>query len=211
MMTIVMRTAIYFFFFFSSRRRHTRCSRDWSSDVCSSDLLQVAGHDWALLKQRRDAYILKLNEAYAANLARHEIELVRARASLLDEHSVTAAGRRLQAPHIILATGGRPRRPLIPGAELGITSDGFFELPECPRRVAVVGSSYIAVELAGIFAGLGAGTTLVLRGDTALKTFDDMLGEAPLDMLREEGGQIVTHASPPALARGTWIARTCRR
>ena len=164
--------------------------------------LQVAGHDWALLKQRRDAYILKLNEAYAANLARHEIELVRARASLLDEHSVTAAGRRLQAPHIILATGGRPRRPLIPGAELGITSDGFFELPECPRRVAVVGSSYIAVELGGIFAGLGAGTTLVLRGDTALKTFDDMLGEATLDMLREEGVQIVTHASPAALARG---------
>ena len=164
--------------------------------------LQVAGHDWALLKQRRDAYILKLNEAYAANLARHEIELVRARASLLDEHSVTAAGRRLQAPHIVLATGGRPRRPLIPGAELGITSDGFFELPECPRRVAVVGSSYIAVELGGIFAGLGAGTTLVLRGDTALKTFDDMLGEATLDMLREEGVQIVTHASPAALARG---------
>ena len=164
--------------------------------------LQVAGHDWALLKQRRDAYILKLNEAYAANLARHEIELVRARASLLDEHSVTAAGRRLQAPHLILATGGRPRRPLIPGAELGITSDGFFELPECPRRVAVVGSSYIAVELAGIFAGLGAGTTLVLRGDTALKSFDDMLGEATLDMLREEGVQIVTHASPAALARG---------
>ena len=164
--------------------------------------LQVAGHDWALLKQRRDAYILKLNEAYAANLARHKIELVRARASLLDEHSVTAAGRRLQAPHLILATGGRPRRPLIPGAELGITSDGFFELPECPRRVAVVGSSYIAVELAGIFAGLGAGTTLVLRGDTALKTFDDMLGEATLDMLREEGVQIVTHASPAALARG---------
>src|SRR5437764_1194524 len=173
--------------------------------------LQVAGHDWALLKQRRDAYILKLNEAYAANLARHKIELVRARASLLDEHSVTAAGRRLQAPHIILATGGRPRRPLIPGAELGITSDGFFELPECPRRVAVVGSSYIAIELAGIFAGLGAGTTLVLRGDTALKSFDDMLGEATLSMLREEGVEIVMHASPAALARGAGGARALRR
>src|SRR5256884_4204253 len=165
--------------------------------------LEVAGHDWALLKQRRDAYILELNEVYAANLARRKVELVRARASVEDARCVTAAGRRLQAPHIIIATGGRPRRPLIPGAELGITSDGFFELPECPRRVAVVGSSYIAVELAGIFAGLGAGTTLVLRGDTALKTFDDMLGEATLDMLREEGVQIVTHASPAALARGT--------
>ncbi len=164
--------------------------------------LQVAGHDWALLKQRRDAYILRLNELYAANLARHQVELVRARASFVDAGTVSAAGRRLSAAHIIIATGGRPRRPLIPGTELGITSDGFFELSQRPQRVAVVGSSYIALELAGIFAGLGADTTLVLRGDTALKTFDDMLGEATLSMLREEGVDIVLHASPAALARG---------
>ena len=164
--------------------------------------LEAAGHDWALLKQKRDAYILKLNEVYAANLARHKVELVRARASFVDARAVTAAGRRLSAGHIIIATGGRPRRPLIPGAELGITSDDFFELTERPRRVAVVGSSYIALELAGIFAGLGAETTLVLRGETALKTFDDMLGEATLGMLREEGVDIVLHASPAALARG---------
>ncbi len=150
--------------------------------------LQVAGHDWALLKHRRDAYILKLNALYAANLERHKVELVRARASFLDARGVSA--------------GGRARRPLIPGAELGITSDGFFELSERPRRVAVVGSSYIAIELAGIFAGLGADTTLVLRGDTALKSFDDMLGEATLDMLRGEGVDIVLHASPATLARG---------
>ena len=164
--------------------------------------LEAAGHDWGLLKQRRDAYILELNAVYAANLARRKVELVRARASFLDARGVSAGGRRLQAPHIIIATGGRARRPLIPGAELGITSDGFFELSERPRRVAVVGSSYIAIELAGIFAGLGADTTLVLRGDTALKSFDDMLGEATLDMLREEGVDIVMHASPAALARG---------
>ncbi len=164
--------------------------------------LDAAGHDWALLKQKRDAYILKLNEVYAANLARHKVELVRARASFVDASTVSAAGRRLSAEHIVIATGGRPRRPLIPGAELGITSDGFFELTERPRRVAVVGSSYIALELAGIFAGLGAETTLVLRGETALKTFDDMLGEATLGMLREEGVDVVLHASPAALARG---------
>src|SRR5882762_6891107 len=168
--------------------------------------LEVAGHDWALLKQRRDAYILELNAVYAANLARRKVELVRARASFLDAGGVSAGGRRLQAPHIIIATGGRARRPLIPGAELGITSDGFFELSERPRRVAVVGSSYIAIELAGIFAGLGADTTLVLRGDTALKSFDDMLGEATLDMLREEGVDIVMHASPAALARRAGVA-----
>lgn len=164
--------------------------------------LDAAGHDWALLKQKRDAYILKLNELYAANLARHKVELLRARASFVDASTVSAAGRRLSAEHIVIATGGRPRRPLIPGAELGITSDGFFELTERPRRVAVVGSSYIALELAGIFAGLGAEATLVLRGDTALKTFDDMLGEATLGMLREEGVDVVLHASPAALTRG---------
>jgi glutathione reductase (NADPH) len=161
--------------------------------------LDVAGHDWSLLKERRDAYIRRLNDLYAANLARHKVELVRARASFVDARAVTAAGRRLAAEHIIIATGGRPRRPRIPGAELGITSDDFFELTQRPQRVAVVGSSYIALELSGIFAALGADTTLVLRGDTALKTFDDMLGEVTLTLLREEGVDIVMHAAPAAL------------
>src|SRR6202158_1450639 len=164
--------------------------------------LDVAGHDWALLKQKRDAYILRLNDLYAANLARHKVELVRARASFVDARTVPPAGRRLAAEHIIIATGGRPHRPVIPGAELGITSDGFFELTKRPQRVAVVGSSYIAVELTAIFAALGADTTLVLRGDTALKSFDDMLGEATLTLLRAEGVDIVMHASAAALARG---------
>ena len=164
--------------------------------------VEVAGHDWAALKQKRDAYILRLNDLYAANLARHKVELVRARASLVDARTVTAAGRRLAAEHIIIATGGRPHRPVIPGAELGITSDDFFELTKRPQRVAVVGSSYIAVELTGIFAALGADTTLVLRGDTALNSFDNMLGEATLTVLREEGVDIVMHAAASALARG---------
>src|SRR5438270_6828331 len=164
--------------------------------------LEVAGHDWATLKERRDAYVLRLNEIYAANLAKRKVELLRGAARFVDARSVTAAGRVLTADHIVIATGGHPRLPAIPGAELGITSDGFFELASRPQRVAVVGSSYIALELAGIFAGLGADTALVLRGDTALKTFDDMLGEATLTMLRDEGVDIVMHASPAALARG---------
>ena len=164
--------------------------------------VEVAGHDWAALKQKRDAYILRLNDLYAANLARHKVELVRARASFVDARTVSAAGRRLAAEHIIIASGGRPHRPVIPGAELGITSDDFFELTKRPQRVAVVGSSYIAVELTGIFAALGADTTLVLRGDTALNSFDDMLGEATLTVLREEGVDIVMHAAASALARG---------
>jgi glutathione reductase (NADPH) len=163
--------------------------------------LDQAGHDWLLLKHKRDVYIKRLNDMYAANLERRKVELVRARASFADGHAVDAAGRVLRAEHTIIATGGRSRVPAIPGAELGITSDGFFELEAPPQRVSVVGSSYIAIELAGILAGLGSDTTLVMRGDTALKTFDDMLGEVTLAMLREHGVRIVTCAVPKALAR----------
>ena len=163
--------------------------------------LEVAGHDWATLKERRDAYVLRLNEIYAANLAKRKVELLRGAGRFVDARSVTAAGRVLTADHIVIATGGHPRLPAIPGAELGITSDGFFELASRPQRVAVVGSSYIAIELSGIFSGLGADTALVLRGDTALKTFDDMLGEEALVMLRDAGVEVVLHASPAALTR----------
>jgi glutathione reductase (NADPH) len=170
--------------------------------------LTARGVDWQSLKHKRDAYIERLNGIYAANLAKRSVELVRARASFADPHTVTAAGRTFHAPHIIIATGGQPRLPAIPGTELGITSDGFFELTERPQRAAVVGSSYIAIELAGIFAALGTDTTLVLRGDTALKTFDDLLGEAALTMLRGEGVEVVTCAVPKALERGARGALT---
>ena len=163
--------------------------------------LESRGHDWALLKEKRDAYVQRLNDTYAANLEKRKVELLRARASFLDAHTVTAGGRELRAEHIVIATGSRPRVPAIPGGELGITSDGFFELTSMPARVAVVGSSYIALELSGIFAGLGAATSLVMRGDTALKTFDHMLGEAALDMLREAGVEVVQCAVPTALTR----------
>ncbi len=163
--------------------------------------LAVQGHDWPGLRHRRDAYITHLTGLYAANLARQHVELVRGRARFVDAHTVSVAGRTFTAPHIVIATGGCPRVPSIPGAELGITSDGFFELAARPARVAVVGSSYIALELAGIFAGLGSETSLMLRGETALKTFDDMLGEVALERLRADGVSVVTHALPVALER----------
>jgi glutathione reductase (NADPH) len=85
--------------------------------------------------------------------------------------------------------------------ELGITSDGFFELEEQPKRVAVVGSGYIAVELSGIFAELGSKTTLIVRGAKILKSFDSMIGEATLGLLREAGVDVATNAWPQALER----------
>ncbi|HEX5207438.1 MAG TPA: glutathione-disulfide reductase [Steroidobacteraceae bacterium] len=159
----------------------------------------AGAHDWPLLKDKRDAYVQRLNGIYEGNLAKRGVTLIRGRASFVDSRTVTVATTSLSAPHIIVATGGRPLLPAIPGAEHGITSDGFFELPARPVRVAVVGSGYIAIELTGIFAALGSKVTLVLRGETMLKQFDSMIGESMLKILREEGVSIVTQAWPSAL------------
>jgi glutathione reductase (NADPH) len=163
--------------------------------------LSAGTHDWGLLKEKRDAYILRLNGIYEGNLAKRGVTLVRGRAQFVDGRTVTAAGSSLSAPHIIIATGGRPLLPPIPGAELGITSDGFFELPRRPERVALVGSGYIAVELTGIFAALGSDVTLVLRGETILNHFDSMIGESMLKILRDGGVNVVAQAWPSALDR----------
>jgi glutathione reductase (NADPH) len=158
-------------------------------------------HDWPMLKTKRDAYVVRLNGIYESNLAKRGIEVVHGRGRFIDSHTVEAAGRNLTAPHIIIAVGGRPMVPEITGAALGITSDGFFELEKMPQRVAVVGSGYIAIELTGIFASLGAKAALLLRGHSALKDFDAMLGEATIKILRDEGVEVSTSAWPHALTR----------
>ena len=171
----------------------------------------AGAHDWSQLKEKRDAYILRLNDIYETNLARRGIALVRGRARFLDRRTVEVGDNRLSAPHIIIATGGRPVVPDIPGSDLGITSDGFFELTERPRRVAVVGSGYIAIELAGIFAALGSEVSLVLRTGAALKQFDAMLGESMLKILGEEGVRIDTHAAPEKLTGEAQVLRLATR
>jgi glutathione reductase (NADPH) len=168
--------------------------------------LSAGAHDWVLLKEKRDAYVLRLNGIYEGNLAKRGVTLIRGRAHFVDGRTVAAAGSTLSAPHIIIATGGRPLLPPIPGAELGITSDGFFELPHRPERVAIAGSGYIAVELAGIFAALGSNVTLILRSETMLNDFDSMIGESMTKSLRDTGVSIVTRAWPTALERN---ARGC--
>jgi glutathione reductase (NADPH) len=171
-------------------------ARDYGFDVTAG------GHNFRSLKQQRDRYVARLNDLYAANLAKRGVELVRGRAAFQDARTVVVGGRALTAPHIIVATGGRSTVPRAPGAELGITSDGFFELEALPARVAVAGAGYIAVELAGIFAGLGAQTTLLTRTATVLRSFDPMIGETTLAMLRESGVTVVSGAAPGTFARG---------
>lgn len=138
--------------------------------------LAVNGHDWAKLKANRDAYIARLNGIYADNLERRDVALIRGRARFVDEHTIDVDGTRYSAERFVIATGGFPIVPEIPGAGHGFTSDGFFELEARPQRIAVVGSGYVSVELAGVFNGLGSETTVLVRRDSVLRSFDAMLG-----------------------------------
>jgi len=161
----------------------------------------VGGHDWTALKTVRDAYVAKLNGIYETNLAKSKVTLLRGWGRLLDAHSVEVAGERLTAERVVLAPGGRPHRSTIPGAELGIDSDGFFALPERPRRVTVVGGGYIAIEIAGVFAALGSEVTMVVRGGTLLREFEPMLIEATHEGLQQAGAKLITQAAPTQLER----------
>jgi glutathione reductase (NADPH) len=141
--------------------------------------------DWASLIAAKDREIDRLERAYRANLERSGVTLVESRAVIEDAHTVRllATGETLRAKRILVAVGARPSmQPAVPGMELAITSNEVFDLPEAPRNVLVIGGGYIAVEFAGIFAGLGIATSLAHRGDKLLRGFDEdirtRLGEA---------------------------------
>lgn len=148
--------------------------------------------NWAVLKQARDSYIQKLNQRYGVGLASNQVALIQGHASFVDAHTVEVNGERYTADHIVMATGGRPVVPQIPGADYGITSDGFFELLTQPKRVAVVGAGYIAVELAGVLNALGSEVSLLLRKDHFLDSFDTMLRDHLMDAMVEAGVNILT-------------------
>jgi glutathione reductase (NADPH) len=162
--------------------------------------LQLKRHDWSGLKQARDAYITRLNGIYQHNLEKDGVEILRGLGSFRDARCVVVEKRVLMAKHVLIATGGRPAQPDVPGAELGTDSDGFFRLDHCPERVAVVGGGYIAVELAGMLQALGAQVTLLVRGKQLLRSFDDMLGEALLAAMRAQGIEVLMETQVTALA-----------
>jgi glutathione reductase (NADPH) len=137
--------------------------------------VSVKGHAWSDVKKKRDAYILRLHEIYQNNLDKRDVTLMMGEAKFLDAKTIDVGGQQYTAERIVIATGGFPIIPGIPGAEHGITSDGFFQLPERPQKVALLGSGYIAVEFGGIFNALGSETTVLVRKDGVLRSFDMML------------------------------------
>jgi glutathione reductase (NADPH) len=154
--------------------------------------LEVKGHDWSGLKKKRDAYVQRLNGIYRKNLEIDGVTEIQGYGRFVEPKVVEVGGETYRAEHVLIATGGHPRVPDVPGAELGITSDGFFELKERPQRVAVVGSGYIAVEISGIFQSLGSKVTMLTRNEFPLRQFDSMLREELADHLVELGVSIET-------------------
>ena len=159
----------------------------------------VGGHDWPGLKARRDAYIERLNGIYERNLDNRGVTYISGRARFLDANTLDVDGTTYKADRIVIATGGRPMVPDIPGAELGITSDGFFELQDRPQRVLVAGSGYIAVELAGVFNALGSDVQLVVRKDSVLRSFDSMLSEELMAAMDKNGIELETGVIPASV------------
>ncbi|KAI9330290.1 hypothetical protein BDR26DRAFT_807461 [Obelidium mucronatum] len=153
------------------------------------------GFSWDKLKAKRDAYIVRLNGIYNNNLTREKVDQINGTAKFLDRETVEVEGTKYTAKHILIAVGGRAWIPNIPGAkEFGMTSDGFFELNYLPKKVALAGAGYIAIELAGIFKALGSDVTLFIRHETFLRTFDKDIRDTIFDSYKKMGVKIVTHA-----------------
>lgn len=165
--------------------------------------IAIGRQDWGALKRGRDAYVGRLNEIYERNLANRRVELLRGHARLLSAQAVQVGERSISAGAVVLAIGGRPLLPQLPGAALGMSSDGFFDLTERPKSVAVVGAGYIAAEFTGIFAAFGCHTTLVMRHERILRHFDAMLGDGLTQIMRDDGIEIATGAVPKSLVRGS--------
>ena len=151
--------------------------------------------DFATLKANRQAYIDRIHGSYERGFDNNGVERVYEYARFVDPHKVEVAGERYTAPHILIATGGHALYPNIPGSEYGITSDGFFELDEVPKRTAVIGAGYIAVEVAGVLNALGSDTHLFVRKDRPLRTFDKDIVDVLVDEMAKSGPTLHTHAN----------------
>ncbi|XP_068089689.1 glutathione reductase, mitochondrial [Hyperolius riggenbachi] len=154
---------------------------------------------WKVIKDKRDAYVSRLNDIYQSNLDKAQVEIIRGHATFTSdpEPTLEVNGQKYSAPHILIATGGKPSMPSdeeVPGASLGITSDGFFELEDLPGRSVIVGAGYIAVEIAGIMSALGSRAALLIRQDKVLRTFDSMISTNCTEELENAGVDVWKYA-----------------
>lgn len=187
----------------SETAKRIREARAYGFDV-DKDLAET--FDWVSFKAKRDAYILRLNGIYERNLIKEGVTYVAGWGKFIDAKTVEVAlnnpvdgvsTKRYTANHILVATGGAPKIPDgIPGADLGITSDGFFKLETQPKKVAVVGAGYIGVELSGVFNGLGTESHLFIRGETVLRSFDPVIQTTITDTYVKHGVHVHKSTKP---------------
>lgn len=161
--------------------------------------VEAAAHDWPALAAARNAVVERLNAVYGRLLDNSGVTVIHGQAQLPEAGFVQVGTRRLRAAHTLLATGGRPWRPALPGSQLGIDSDGFFELRERPQRVVIVGGGYIAVELAGILTALGSAVTVIGRDSRLLPRFDEMISEGVGEALCGQGVELLLNRRIQAL------------
>ncbi|GAA3915032.1 glutathione-disulfide reductase [Gibbsiella dentisursi] len=161
----------------------------------------VNAFNWKTLIANRSAYIDRIHNSYDNVLGKNKVDVIKGFARFVDAHTVEVNGEKITADHILIATGGRPSHPDIPGAEYGIDSDGFFALDDMPKRVAIIGAGYIAVEIAGVLNALGAETHLFVRKHAPLRTFDPLIVDTLVEVMNTEGPNLHTESTPKAITK----------
>lgn len=157
--------------------------------------------DWARLKTARDAYVTRLNGIYSRMMANNKIQVFEGAGVFSGPNEVTVKDQKLTATNILIAVGGRPAVPKIPGAEYGISSDGFFQLKAQPKSVAVIGGGYIGVELAGVFQALGTRTSLFTQSATPLASFDSLVVSTLMSEMKKQGIEHVPNAYTQSIVK----------
>lgn len=143
--------------------------------------------DWHALVNKRNAYIEKLRENYAKRFTQYDMTYLHGKGVFVNRNTIDVGGEHYQADHLIIATGGEPIIPNeMEGVQYAIDSDGFFSLAERPNKVAIIGSGYIGVELAGVLHGLGTETHLLIKGQRPLRRFDAILGGTLLEIMEQQ-------------------------
>lgn len=154
--------------------------------------VSLNGFDWSALVAKREKYIRGINEWYHSYLSDPQVDTYSGHARFTGPSSIKVGETELTADRIVVAPGGEPVVPDVPGASLGLTSDGFFELTEQPKKVAVIGAGYIAVELAGMLNGFGSDVSLMIRHERFLREFDELISTTLHKSMTEDGVNIVT-------------------
>ncbi|KJF85157.1 glutathione-disulfide reductase [Photobacterium leiognathi] len=163
--------------------------------------VDVKGFDWSKLVESREAYISRIHTSYDNVLGNNKVEVINGFAHFVDQKTVEVNGEHYTADHILIAVGGRPSIPAIQGAHYGIDSNGFFELKEQPKRAAIIGAGYIAVEIAGVLNALGTDTHLFVRKESPLRSFDPMIVDTLVEVMAAEGPSLHTHSVPKEVVK----------